>query len=212
MIKLAWRNVWRNKRRSFITLGSIAFGLAALLFQQSLIKSLQNQIVEKSTRTYTAHIQIQSAETTDPKVPDFRIGHPEKIYEVVPQVSGIEGWSPKIIFTGLVSSPLTSKGSLVVGIDPVREKTLTVIASYLVEGEYIHPEKENEVMMGVKLAKELDLKLGEKLVVMVQAADGSLSAESFRICGLFKTGSPVYDGQIVYIPLKSSQRLLVCGD
>ncbi len=58
ILKLAWRNVWRNKRRTAITLVSIGFGLCALLFQQSLIKSLQNQIIEKSTRSYTAHLQV----------------------------------------------------------------------------------------------------------------------------------------------------------
>src|SRR3989344_8447753 len=139
IFKLAWRNVWRNKRRTFITLGSIGFGLAALLFQQSLIKSLQNQLVEKSTRTYTAHLQIQSQKTTDNKVPDYRIEDPDAVYQAVKRVSGIAGWAPKIIFTGLVSSPLTSKGSLVVGVDPAKEPTLTIIQSYLVEGQYLSP-------------------------------------------------------------------------
>lgn len=211
LFKLAWRNVWRNKRRTLITLASIGFGLAALLFQQSLIKSLQDQIVEKSTRTYTAHIQVQSNAVTDPKVPDFRIEDPERIYAAVQNIPEIAAWAPKVIFTGLVSSPSTSKGALVVGIDPQREKDLTIIASYLVEGEYLHAGKDREVLMGVKLAKELDLRLGEKLVVMVQGADGSLSAESFRVCGLLRTGSPVYDGQIIYIQIQSAQRLLVCG-
>ena len=211
ILKLSWRNVWRNKRRTLITLGSMGFGLAALLFQQSLIKSLQSQLVEKSTRTYTAHIQIQSPKATDNKVPDYRLENPEAVYQAVQGIPEIADWTPRIIFTGLVSSPLTSKGSLVVGVDPQREPNLTIIQSYLVEGKYISFSKDREVMMGVKLAKELDLKLGEKLVIMVQAADGSLSAEAFRLCGIYKTDSPVYDGQIVYIPLTASQRLLVCG-
>ncbi len=212
VFKLAWRNVWRNKRRTLITLGSIGFGLAALLFQQSLIKTLQNQIVEKSTRTYTAHIQIESNKTTDPKVPDFRVENPKAVYEAVQKMPKVIGWAPKVIFTGLVSSPSTSKGSLVVGIDPVREKSLTIIDSYLVQGKYISTGDDRQVMMGVKLARELDLRLGEKLVVMVQGADGSLSAEALRLCGIFKTDSPVYDGQIIYIPITAAQRLLVCGE
>src|SRR3990167_3829637 len=98
LCKLAWRNVWRNKRRTLITLGSIGFGLAALLFQQSLIKSLQNQLVEKSTRTYTAHLQIQSQKTTDNKVPDYRVENPDAVYRAVQRIPEIAGWSPKIIF------------------------------------------------------------------------------------------------------------------
>ena len=212
VIRLAWRNVWRNKRRTLITLGSIGFGLAALLFQQSLIKTLQSQIIEKSTRTYTAHLQIQSNQTTDAKVPDFRVERPDPVYAAVQSIPEVAGWAPKIIFTGLVSSPFTSKGALVVGIDPAREKKLTIIGTYLVSGEYLSDSGARQVMMGIKLAKELDMRLGEKLVIMVQGSDGSLSAEAFRLCGIFKTDSPVYDGQIVYIPLAASQRLLVCGE
>src|SRR3989344_1539106 len=212
IFKLAWHNVWRNKRRTLITLGSIGFGLAALLFQQSLIKTLQNQLVEKSTRTYTAHIQIQSNQVTDNKVPDFRISSPKPVIDAVQSMPEVTGWAPKIIFTGLVSSPFMSKGSLVVGIDAEREPSLTIIQSYLIEGKYLSSSRDHEVMMGVKLAKELDLKLGEKLVIMVQAEDGSLSAEAFRVCGIYKTDSPVYDGQIVYVPIAATQRLLVCGE
>lgn len=211
LLKLAWRNVWRNKRRTLITLVSIGFGLAALLFQQSLIKGVQDQLIEKSTRTYTAHLQIQSKLSTDPKVPDARVENPEKVYEAVAKIPEVAAWAPKVIFTGLVSSAMTSKGALVVGIDPERENKLTIIGSYLVEGEYLRPGQDKEVMLGVKLAKELDVRLGEKLVVMVQGTDGSLSAEAFRVSGLFKTGSVVYDGQIIYVPLPSAQRLLVCG-
>jgi ABC-type lipoprotein release transport system permease subunit len=64
LFKLAWRNVWRNKRRTAITLASISFGLTALLLMQSLIKSIQDQLVEKATRAYSAHLQIQSEKTT----------------------------------------------------------------------------------------------------------------------------------------------------
>ena len=212
ILKLAWRNVWRNKRRTLITIVTIGFGLSALLFQQSLIKSLQNQIIEKATRSYTAHLQIESNQTTDPKVPDFRVAHPEKVYEVVDKLASVESWAPKVIFTGLASSAITSRGILVVGIDPDKEKRLTIIASYLTDGSYLTKGKDHEVMLGSKLAKELDLKLGEKLVIMVQGSDGSLSAEAFRLAGIFKSGSPVYDGQIAYIPIQAAQRLLVCGD
>ncbi len=212
LVKLAWRNIWRNKRRTAITLASIAFGLCALLFQQSIIKSLQNQIIEKSTRTYTGHLQVFSKETTDLKVPEARIENPSPIYAAVQTLPDVDLWGPKLIFTGLISSPFTSKGVLVVGIDPLKEKELTTIHSYIVEGGYIEPAEERSILIGVKLAKEMDVKLGEKIVVMVQGSDGSLSAELFRLKGLFQTGSPVYDGQIVYVPLSSAQRLLVCGE
>ncbi len=210
--KMAWRNIWRNKRRTAITLASIGFGLAALLFQQSLITSLQNQMVEKSTRTYSSHIQIQNSEVSDPKIPEKYIPGPQPLIDVVRAMPDVEAASPRVIFTGLASSALTSKGALVIGIDPIEEQKLTIIHSYIIEGQYLSPDKSNEIVMGVKLARELDLRLGEKAVLMVQATDGSMAAEAFRISGFFRTDSPVYDGQIVYISIGAAQRMLVSGD
>ena len=213
MFKLAWRNVWRNKRRSLLTLASIGFGLAALLFGQSLIKGLQKQIVQMATQSFTGHIRIQAQGAQDRKIPELMIEKPESIRKILEKgFTGVEMFQERTAFTGLVSSPKTSKGVLVVGVQPERDARMMRMASYLVQGNYLSQSPPRSIYMGDKLVRELDLRLGEKVVMMGQTTDGSLGAEAFRLSGVFHSGSQSFDGQIVYVRLRDAQRLLVAGD
>lgn len=210
MLILAWRNVWRNRRRSLITLASVSCGLAAVLFGQSLIKSIQIQLIEKSTGILTGHIRVMSRKVKDLKIPDQNIENPAPIEKALSRHPGIEVFSKRILFTGLVSSPVTSKGVLVCGVEAERESRIISIPKYMIEGSFLGPEPRG-LVLGDKLARELDIRLGEKLVVMGQALDGSMGAEALKVVGIYHTGSQSFDGQILYIPLKASQELLAMG-
>ena len=212
MLMLAWRNVWRNRRRSSITLASISAGLAAILFGQSLIKSIQIQLVEKATGVILGHIRIMSKEVRDLKIPDRNISDPGPIGRALDADPGVAVWGKRILFTGLVSSPITSKGVLVCSIEPEKESRIIEMPKYIVEGRFLDQPEAKSLVLGDKLARELDLRLGEKAVVMAQATDGSMGAEAFRVTGIFHTGSESFDGQIIYIPLKPAQEMLVMGE
>lgn len=209
MLRLAWRNVWRNLRRSLITVASMAFGLAALMFGQSMIKSVQLQLVEKATGSITGHIQIQHRSIKDYKFPDRHMDDPAPVEKALAARQDVHAWGKRIIETGLVSTPAGSVGVMVMGVEPQKEKDITTIAGYLTQGTFLGPGK--TILMGEKLAQRLEARLGEKVVVMAQASDGSMGAEVFRIAGLIRTGSVSFDSQIVWVPLKPFQDLLVVG-
>lgn len=211
MLLLAWRNVWRNFRRSLITIASMACGLAAIMFGQSMIKSVQHQLIERATSSIAGHLQIQHRNIKEYKFPDRYIENLASIEEVLSRQPGITAFARRINITGLVSSPTTSVGSLICSVEPDKEKLITNMASYIKEGEFLGSNPKS-IVMGDKLAQRLDLRLGEKAVVMVQAEDGSMGAEAFRLVGIYHTGSESFDGQIVYIPLKAAQEMLAVGD
>src|ERR1051325_5412320 len=106
--KLAWRNIWRNRRRRLLTLASISVGLAALTFQQSLIKSLQGKLIEKATGTYSGHLQLQADGVTDVKVPDKKIRDPKPLLAAAAALPGVAAYGPRLMFTGLASSAYAS--------------------------------------------------------------------------------------------------------
>ncbi|MBI3013279.1 MAG: ABC transporter permease, partial [Elusimicrobia bacterium] len=112
-----------------------------------------------------------------------------------------------ILFTGLVSSPVTSKGVLVCAVEPEKESKIFRIPTYMVQGRFLTGDKQ-EIILGDKLAEELEIRLGEKVVILSQARDGSMAAEAFRLAGIYHTGSTSFDGQILYIPLKPCQKML----
>lgn len=207
MLRLAWRNVWRNRRRSLINVAAMGFGLAAIMFGQSMMRSLQTQLIEKATGSITGHVRVQRDDVDEPKFPDKFIADPEPAAKILDADPRIAVWGRRIHMTGLVSSPNASLGALICAVEPGKEKTLTDMSTYIKEGTYLDPDGKG-IVMGRKIAGRLDVRLGEKVVIMAQAADGSMGAEAFRVVGLQVTGSESFDGQIVWIPLKAMQEML----
>ena len=207
MLRLAWRNVWRNRRRSLINVASLAAGLAAIIMGQSLLRSLQLQLVEKATGTFTGHVRVQRADVDEPKFPDKYMEDPEPAAKLLEADPRIAVWGRRIHLTGLVSGPSNSVGALICGVEPEKESRITDMATYIKEGRYLKTG-EKGIVMGRKIAGRLDVRLGEKVVLMAQAADGSMGAEAFRIVGIHETGSESFDGQIVWVTLGGMQELL----
>lgn len=210
MLTLAWRNIWRNRRRSLITMASMGLGLAAIMFGQSMVKSVQHQLIEKATSSITGHIQVQHRSIREYKFPDKYIEEAAPVEAVLARESGLKAFARRIIVTGLISSPAGSVGTLILAVEPKKEVEITNMSSYLTQGEFLgsHPKG---IVMGDKLAQRLDLRLGEKAVVMAQAEDGSMGAEAFRLVGLYHSGSLTFDSQIIYIPLAAGQEMLAVG-
>lgn len=207
MLRLAWRNVWRNRRRSLINVASMSFGLAAIMFGQSLMHSLQRQLVQQSTGSISGHLQVQDSRVGELKMPDRFIADPRPIAAAAARDPRILAHAGRIHLTGLISTPTTSVGVLVCAVEPDQERRITTMSRYVVRGRYLGGGPK-ELLMGEKLAQRLDLRLGEKAVIMAQAADGSMGAEVFRLVGVYRTDSESFDGQIAYVPLPAFQQLL----
>lgn len=203
---LASRNATRNLRRSLLSAGSVAVGLAAVMFGQSLLRSFQRQMIDKATGVMLGHAQVQAAGVKDRKVPEKLLPSSGRFLESFSKDPRVEAVGARLLYTGLITSPTASRGVLVAGIDPAAERRLSIIPSYMTEGAYFGVG-ERDAVFGAKLARELDVRLGERVVLMTQRPDGEMGSELFRVAGLFTTNSAAYDGQIVYVPLASAQRL-----
>ncbi|MDD5628580.1 MAG: ABC transporter permease, partial [Elusimicrobia bacterium] len=193
MLRLAWRNVCRNLRRSLITVASMACGLAAIMFGQSMVRSVQSQLIERATGSITGHIQVQNRSIKEYKFPDQYIADPAPVEAALAAQPGVRAFGKRINVTGLVSSPAGSLGAMICAVEPDKEKDITTISGYLVQGRYLS-DSPREAVMGDKIAQRLDLRLGEKVVLMAQADDGSMGAEAFRVVGIYHTGSTTFDG------------------
>ena len=204
---LAWRNLWRNSRRSLLTLASIACGVAALMFGQSLIKTIQYQLIEKATGVIAGHIELQQRDVKEFKFPEKPMGNLPAIERVLASDPAIDAFEPRIAITGLISSAKDSNGVLICGVDPARDPRVTTMRTYLQRGAYLTGGP-REIFLGDTLADALDLRLGDKAVILGQASDGSMGADNYRVVGLYHTGSATFDKQIVFVPLASLQETL----
>ncbi|MFC1523076.1 ABC transporter permease [Elusimicrobiota bacterium] len=210
IFKLALRNVLRNKRRSAITLSTVVIGLTALFFQQSLIESLQAEMVDRAINAWTSHLQIQSSQSEDPKIPQKPFYNVKALEKMLGTLSECAGFSKRVIFTGLAASSANSKGVAFFGIEPEKEKQLFGFEQYVIKGKFI--SKSGQSVIGSRLAKNLDLRVGEKFVMMGQDEEGGLSARTIRVAGIFETGSYAFDDQIAYVWWKDAQDVLRWGN
>ncbi|MFH1726370.1 MAG: ABC transporter permease [Elusimicrobiota bacterium] len=204
LLRLAWRNLWRNRRRSLLTVSSIAVGLAAVMFGQSLIRSFQRQMIEKSTGVMLGHVQVQAAGVQNRRIPEKLLSNPERFREILAADPRVAAVGSRLLYTGLVYSAVGSRGVLVVGVEPDAERDISILPGYLTDGRYLG-ESKRDIFLGDKLAGDLDVRLGERLVVMAQSGDGEMNSELFRVAGVYHTGSTAYDGQIVYVPIEAAR-------
>lgn len=204
---LAWRNLWRNRRRTALTVLSVAAGLTGLLFGQSLVDTIQIQLVDKSTGVHTGHLQVLDAANSDMKFPDRYVEDPAAVEKVLRALPNVAAFQRRLVVTGLVSSKIESAGIMICGVEPERDPKVLKMASYLKEGKYLSPGGDG-AFLGDTLAALLGVKLGDELVLMATAVDGSMGAELVRITGLFHTGSHTFDNSILYVDVAKAQRLL----
>jgi ABC-type lipoprotein release transport system permease subunit len=214
LIQLAWRNLWRNPRRTFIAMAAIALGYAMLLFVACLMTGLRWQMIENGTRLVLSQIQVhapgyypnRSIQKTlgDGKGTDVgallaTIAADPRVYALAPRVYGY----------GLASaSHGSSAGVALLGVDPDQEPKVTVLDKQIVKGSYLTGMAPKGVVMGDKLAGVMGVQVGSEIVLLTQAADGSLGNDLYTVGGIFHTGLDALDRGLVLMSLSSLQDLL----
>lgn len=207
LLKLAWRNIWRNKRRSIIVLTSVAVGVIAIILYDSLKGGVIAQIFENQIGSFVSNIQIHEKGFNDNKIIQKLIPDPAWVEQVLRQTPGVNYFSQRVVTFGLLSSASNSSGLTLAGVEPDRERKVSTVAKWIVEGEYLSGKK-HEIIIGKKLAEKLDVGLGDKVVAMASTLKGNVGADMFRIVGLFETVSSEFDKSFIFISLENAQEML----
>jgi putative ABC transport system permease protein len=209
---IAARGLARNPRRAILTASAAAFGLAAFVFLLSFVQGYLSQLVENSTGYITGDLQIQHDRFRDDMAPEFALSAQTEILNKVRSQPGVVAAAPRVQAQVLITSPVKSQIVTLVGIDPLIESQVTFIDRTVKDGRWLGIGSDREVIIGRKLATNLSIRLGEKLVVMTQALDGSLASSAYRVAGVYETESPSFDSAFAYVTLSSAQSLLGLRD
>ena len=210
LIKMALRNLRRNTRRTLLSMSTIAFGLAVVLWLGCILAGRNKAMVDRITANRTGHLQIHREDYRRDKLIQQSFAIPEeKLAQVLPPGSH---HSPRLYLPALISSGEQSTVIMLVGIDPDLETKVTTINQSLVAGEFLSPEPADDcptrqIFIGQALADLLKVKLGNKLVLMAQAADNTMGNDLFRVKGLFSSGSTDLDKSVAYAPIKCVRHL-----
>ncbi len=208
IIKISWRNVWRNKLRSSVLILSIALGIWAGVFLIGIALGMTNQRRENAINTTLSHIQIHH--------PDFKsnhrltdtIGVREDLEKELSENSLVKSFTGRSIISGMLSNSRGGSMVTLMGIYPESERKVTRLFSHLIAGHWFEANKKNTMILGEKLMKKLKIKLRSKVVITFQNQDQDIVAGAFRVVGVYKSASTQYDERTVYLQHKDLEGLL----
>ncbi|TFH52239.1 MAG: ABC transporter permease [Candidatus Zixiibacteriota bacterium] len=212
-IKLAFRNLLRNKRRTFIAGTAIGIGLASLIFTDALIIGMERNMIESATDSFVGEAQIHRSGFRQTYDVSEIIVDPASVIAQLRQDSVVSHFAPRAISFAMVTSPSNVNSVTMVGIDPPRERYLSQIDDAITLGNYFEGDNPQDVVIGAKLAELLDLALGSRIVLTVsQAKTGDLSQELFRVSGIYHLNIREMDEGMAFVRLPVAQRMLGIGD
>lgn len=209
LLTLAWRNVWRNQRRSIITILAVTFAVMLSIVMRGIQLGTYEVNIRHVVELFTGSVQIQAPGYQDsPSLrKSFRLG-PE-LRRALAEEDEILASSPRIVGDGLVSFRENSQGALLFGVDPSAERSVSTLPDKVSSGSFLSEKDPYDVVVGHTLLENLGCALGDEIVVLAQGYDGSLGNLKFRIVGTMKTGILDLDRSAVLLPLATAQELLL---
>lgn len=199
LFKLAWKNLWRNRSRTIITTSAVAFATLISIVSASLKQGVFDNLVRNIVSSYTGHLQVHLKGYQDEQVLDnsFR-------QRATTGTEGILHTSPRLENFALASSGNKTKGCMVLGIDPEKEQAITGWNKRITAGQYLRKDKD-DVVLGVKLAERLSLRVGDTVILIGQGYHGAMAAGKYHVGGLIRLGSPQLNERLLLMPLSTAQ-------
>jgi putative ABC transport system permease protein len=215
-LKLAFRNVFRNRVRSLITLAAIAFGCISLIIAGGFFEDTFLQMREAYIHGHLGHIQVYKKgylEKGNTRPFDYMIEHPQKVKELIASVDHVKFITPRLSFSGLLSTGENTVSVISQGVDPIGEKTIGIIegasAGVAIEaGENLSSDDMYNVVIGTGLAKAMGSKVGDFIILVSNTVGGALNALDMKVKGVFFTASKEFDDRALRMPITAAQALL----
>lgn len=206
ILKLAWRNIWRNRRRTIITLSSIFFAVVLALFMRSMQEGMYATMIDNSVKMHAGYLQVQAPDYwKDKSVNKLLEASPGLIGQVQGQ-PGVTGVIPRLESFALAAADDKSKGAAIICTDPEAENAMTNLQGRVTAGRYFSPEG-NGLMVGEGLAAYLQIGVGDTLVLLGQGYHGTNAVGKFPVVALLNLPNPQLGNSLVYLPLQTGQEL-----
>ncbi len=205
LLKLAWLNIWRNKRRTIITATSVFFAVLLAIIFRSLTDGIYDNMIHNVVSYSSGYLQIHQKGYWDEQSIDNTFEEDEQLYQELLKNPNVTHLIPRLQTFALASYADKTKGVLILGIDPTKEKVVNNLHEKIIDGQYIENVNENAVVLGEGLASQLKLKVNDKLVFLGQGYHASSAAGKYKVKGLVKLGAIELNNNVVYMPLKQSQ-------
>jgi ABC-type lipoprotein release transport system permease subunit len=212
-LSLAWRNIWRNKRRTLVILAAIVTGVWCMVFLGALMRGMMVEMVNNGISTLTGHIQIHHRGYHSDPVIENSMTDPDRVQDVLHKsLPPGSLWSNRVRVNAVANNARHNAGVTLVGMDPKAEAKVSFIGKAVTEGEYLKPGDDYGILMGHALLEKFETRLGHKLILMSQDTTKQIASRAFRIKGVFRAEQRATEKQFVFVTKKAAQDMLKLGD
>jgi ABC-type lipoprotein release transport system permease subunit len=209
---LAWRNLWRNHRRTIIMLTAVSVGVWAMIFMTALIRGMVNDMLRDGIEALPGLVQVHNPLfRDDPSINNLLSINATEASAALAG-AGIEQFSSRIRVPAIVSSERESRGVTLIGVDPAEEASIAAIGSEIVAGRGLESPADNGVVLGQALARQLETEVGKRVVLMSQDPDNEVVDRGFRVVGLFTASLDVQEEAFAFAGRSTVQALLRIDD
>ena len=211
MTRLAWRNLWRNHRRTLIMLLAIAIGVWAMIFMTALMRGMVDEMVRDGIDSLPGYVQIHHPEFRDDPSIDNSLSAPGPDFLIALDSPEVAGWTSRVRVPAKISSERDSRGVTLLGVEPAGEIAVGFDPEKIVEGRFLNGPDDNGLIIGRKLLERLETRLGKRVVVMSQDPENNVADRGFRIVGVYKANLEGHEELFVYSGRAGIQALLKMG-
>ena len=208
-LKLAWRNIWRNPRRTIVILVAVIIGVWSMVLLGALMRGIAVGMIKNGIATLTGHIQIHHKSYRDDPTIENSIADTQVVEKTLNELlpPGTH-WSSRVRVNAIVNNARHSSGVTMVGIDPLAEAKVSFIGTAISRGRYIEPNDFNGIVIGEALLEKFETKIGHKLVLMSQDTNQEIASRSFHIVGVFRAEMESTEKQFVFVNRAAAQKML----
>ncbi len=209
LFKMAFRDLGRNRRRTFFSALAVGVGLALLILMSSVVEGEMGGAIEDAIRLQSGHIQIRAATYDENKSSlkwDDLVANPDQIASQIGQFPQVKAATPRLYASGFLTSGNQSAGARIVGIDPASTAN-DPYREGVIGGSYISVDDRDSILIGKPMAEKLKLSAGDKVSVSVNTANGDVLEQTFTIKGIYTTNTTSFDSGTVFMPLAKAQAM-----
>jgi ABC-type lipoprotein release transport system permease subunit len=211
LVRLAWRYLWRNHRRTIIMLGAISVGVWAMIFMTALSRGMVDQMIEDGVSALPGHVQVHHPQFLDDPSVANRILTTDTELASMFDAADFRAWASRVKVPAVIASEYESRGVTLLGIDPAAEREFGYLSYDDVEGRFLESVDDNSIVIGRELADKLETEVGKRVVLMSQDPDNDIADRGFRVVGLFESDVPAFEEGNVFVGKAAAQKMLRIG-
>jgi len=211
IMTLAWRNLWRNHRRTLIMLAAIGIGVWAMISMTAFMRGMVNDMVRDGIHALPGHVQVHNPKFRDDPSIDNLLSTPTAAFAAALNRSGAI-WTSRVKVPAVISSERDSRGITLIGVEPETESRISFVAGDITEGRFLEAPDDKGLIIGRKLIDNLETDLGKRVVVMTQDPENEIVDRGFRIVGIFDSKFASYEESMIFVGRKTLQQMLGVGD